>query len=255
MKKLGSIALYTFHEAVRNKILYAILFFAVALILLSLVIGAASFSQDERILKNIGLSAISFFADMIAIFVGVTLMYGEVHRKTIYTILSKPVTRTTYFLGKFIGVAMTLAVLLGLMSLILTVTIAIQGDSLPRAYFYAIWLAYVQCLLVAAVALFFSSFSTPYVSGFLTLGVWLIGRSVQELEIFLPRIEAGPTRVAAELVVTLSPDLSLFTLTTQITHHIAVPAAYVAHATSYGLSYVALFLVTGALIFHRRDFI
>lgn len=254
MKLMLAIARYTFHEAVRNKILYSILFFGIALIFLGTAVGAASLSQDDRILKNVGLFAASFFSDVIAIFVGVTMTFRELERKSIYTILSKPVARWQYFLGKYAGIAFLLLVQLLLMGALLTTIILIRGDTLPAAWWWGLWLTWIEALIVAAVAVFFASFSTPYVSGFLTLGVWLVGRLIQELAGYLPRLE-GFVHTLLSGVVAVTPDFSVLTLSTQIVHRIPVTWEYGVHATLYGVGYVVIFLVGGAAIFNRRDFI
>ncbi len=255
MKQFVGIALYTFREAVRNKILYSIVFFAVALIFLAVAMGSASFSQNARIIKDLGMFALHFFSDVIAIFLGVTMVFQEMERKTIYNILSKPVARSTYFFGKFAGMALTLAVQLVVMAIALTLVQVARGDEIPVTYSYAVWLVYVECLVVLSFALFFSSFSTPYVSGFMALGVWLVGGLVQNLEATLTQIPSAWTRGIARAVVALSPDLSMFTLTTQLTYDVPVEFGYVTQATGYGGWYALLFLVAGALVFSKRDFI
>lgn len=263
MKPIIAIARNTFREAVRNKVLYSIVFFAVALILLTVVLGTASVAQDERIVRDIGLFAVSFFSDMIAVFIGVTMVYQELERKTVYNVLSKPVARPAYFVGKYLGMAITLLVQIVIMGVALVAVMAVRGDPLPPLLFGAIGLLYVRCLIVAALALFFASFSTPYVSGFLTLGVWLVGSLLQNLEAFLLGDISGDLSPAVENimlglgrgVVTIAPDLSLFVLTTQLTHGIHVQGSYLLHAALYGLSYAALFVAFGALLFRRRDFI
>lgn len=127
MKTAAAIALYSFREAVRNKILYSILFFAILLILLSVVLGSASVNQDSRFLLDIGLFSINIFGDIIAIFLGITSVFQEIERKTLYNVLSKPIDRATYFLGKFGGIAMTLAVQLLLMAAALSATLLLRG--------------------------------------------------------------------------------------------------------------------------------
>lgn len=255
MKQLVAIAVATFREAVRNKILYSILFFALALILLAVAVGNASLRQEERIIKDVGLFALHFFSDVIAIFLGVTMVYQEMERKTVYNVLSKPVSRHLYFFGKFAGVGLTLAVQLAIMAASLLAVMLVRGDDVGRALGFAILLTYVECLVVLGFALFFSSFSTPYVSGFLTLGVWLVGGLVQNLQAHVPLIEDAASRAIAGFFVSVAPDFSLFTLSTQITYEIPVTWAYVVHAAAYGLSYAGLFLVAGTLIFNRRDFV
>lgn len=255
MRRIFAIALYTFREAVRNKILYSILFFAIALILLALAIGPASLNQDARIISDVGFFALSFFGNVVAIFLGVTMLFQELERKTIYTVLSKPVARHTYFLGKFAGMAITLAVQIAVMAAALFAVLLIRGDGVSTLQIYAVFLAWIETLIIAGIALFFSSFSTPYVSGFLTFGVFLVGRLVPELEAYLPKIESPAAVMLSRAILTIAPDLQLFTLSTQINYGIAVPFSYLASATSYGLIYTAIFLLIGVLIFERRDFI
>ena len=233
MKTAAAIALYSFREAVRNKILYSILFFAILLILLSVVLGSASVNQDSRFLLDIGLFSINIFGDIIAIFLGITSVFQEIERKTLYNVLSKPIDRATYFLGKFGGIAMTLAVqLLG-----------------------AFWLTYVESVMIASFALFCGSFSTPYVSGFITLGVWLIGRLVQELAAFVEKVDEPAARHLLRGIVALAPDLNFFTITTQLTYGYPVGLAYFGAATLYGLGYIAVAMGAAIIIFRRRDFI
>lgn len=255
MKTIAAIALYSFREAVRNKILYSILFFAILMILLSVVLGSASVNQDSRFLLDLGLFSINLFGDIIAIFLGITSVFQEIERKTLYNVLSKPIDRATYFLGKFGGIAMTLAVQLVLMALALSVTLLIRGGAVDLQLVGAFWLTYVESVMIAAFALFFGSFSTPYVSGFITLGVWLIGRLVQELAGFLDKVEEPVARQLLQGVVALAPDLNFFTLTTQLTYGYPVTLAYVGAVTLYGLGYIAVSMGAAVVIFRRRDFI
>lgn len=255
MTQLLSIAIYTFREAIRNKILYSIVFFSIALIVLAVFLGQGSLQQDARVIRNIGLTTTSLFSNVIGLFLGVTLVYQELERKTIYNVLSKPLTRPVYFFGKFFGVMLTLTLQLVVMSAVLTLVLAFRGDALPPALFYSYWLILIEATLVVAVAFFFSSFSTPYVSGYLTLGVWLVGRLVQELIQSIPDIESALSRRLVTLLTAICPDLSLFTLQTQLSLGISVPAEFVLHVTTYGLGYALVALIGGAYLFQRRDFI
>lgn len=254
MNKLLAIAGYTFKEAVRNKILYSILFFAVLLIGLSLMLGAASLGEDVRIIRTVGVFAISLFANIVAIFLGVTSVYQELERKTIYNVLSKPVPRPVYFFGKFTGLAAVIFAQVALMAAVHAGALVFKGDALSTVWVYSIWLIAIEALMTASFALFFSSFSTPYVSGFLALGVWMVGRLVQELEAFLPSL-SGLAEAVTRAIVFVAPDLSLMTLSTQYQSGFGVHFGYVVSATNYGLCYAAVFLIAGAMLFNRRDFI
>lgn len=255
MSPFVAITTYTFREAVRNKVLYSIFFVAIILFLLATIMGSASLAQDERILKDVGLMVLSVFCDMVAIFVGVTMLYNELERKTVYNLLSKPITRATYFLGKYSGMLLTLGVQLGMMAVVLTAIMFFRGDATPITYFQALWLIWVQVMVVASIAVFFSSFSTPYVSGFMTFGLWLVANLIQELEGYLPGVEAPGAHAILKGVVLVMPDFNLLRITTQLTYEIDVPWSYVAQSSAYALAYAAAFLTAGVLIFQRRDFI
>ena len=263
LSALWAVAFNTFREAVRNKVLYSVIFFAIALFGFSLLLGGVSLNQSQLVVRDVGLFGLSFFSDMIAIFVGVTVIFQELERKTIYNVLSKPISRSLYLVGKFKGMALTLLVQFVIMAAALTAVMAFNNDSFPVTYAYALWLIYVRAVLIAGLAIFFSSFSTPYVAGFMMLGVWLVGSLVQNLKAYLENDVSGAIAESAgglvqplgEAIVWAAPDLSLFVLTTQLTHGIFVPFAYVTQATLYGLSYTAFFVLFGALVFQRRDFL
>lgn len=255
MTQFLAISVYTFREAIRNKVLYSIVFFAIVLLGLSSILSTASMQQDVRVVQDVGLMVLSVFSDLIAIFIGVTMLYIELERKTVYNLLSKPIARSTYFLGKFGGISLTLLVQFLLMASVLSFVVVQRGGDLSVVWAQALLLAWLQCILIASIALFFSSFSTPWVSGFLSLGLWLVGSLLQELERYLPQIEQPTTHLILSGVVRGLPDLNLFTLTTQVTYGIEVPWSYVAQASLYAGGWIAAFLIAGLLIFQRRDFI
>ncbi|MFT4703151.1 MAG: Cu-processing system permease protein [Bradymonadia bacterium] len=263
MKALLAIARNTFLEAVRNKVLYSIVFFAVGMIGFSALLGSVSLGQDQRVLLDLGLSSLSLFLDMIAIFVGVTMVYQEMQRKSIYNVLSKPIARSTYLCGKYCGVALTLLVQLVIMAIALCCVVYLKGYEPNITLLWAFVLIYVRSLIVAAFAVFFSSFSTPYISGFLVFGVWLVGGLLEDLRAFLSgdlsvdlnnTVSDGISTIGSS-VLALAPDLGLFTLTTQIASNIHVPVSYVVDASMYGLSYAGVLILAGTVIFARRDFI
>jgi Cu-processing system permease protein len=268
VRVIVAIAHYTFREAVRNKILYSILFFAIVLIGLAVTLGNASVNQDRRFLSDIGLFSLNLFSDLIAMFLGITMVFQEIEKKTVYNLLSKPIDRSAYYFGKFAGIAFTLLVQIVFMAAVLTAVMAFRGHEITATLLYSYWLLWVESLIIAAFALLFGAFSTPYVSGFITLGFWLSGRLLQEVIGFLnrsnplnsdatglERLVLGFSEGFMRLVVQVAPDLSLFTLSTQMTYGFPVDPGYVVSATLYGLSYAAVALLTGLLIFRRRDFI
>src|SRR5690606_4097344 len=150
--RIYAIALNTFREAVRSKILYAILFFAVLLILGSLAFGELSLYQQERAIQDLGVVVITLFGSLIAIYTGVSLLYKEIDKKTIYTIVSKPIERWHFLVGKYLGILITMAVQVAFMSAIFLGMLWVRDIPIGLTLLQALLLIYVEIAVVAAIA-------------------------------------------------------------------------------------------------------
>lgn len=261
MRRVLAIARNTFREAVRNKILYSLLFFAVLLILSALAVGQMSLHEEVRMTRDVGLYGIDMFGVVIAIFVGVNLLYKELDLKTVYTILPKPLHRWEFVLGKWLGMLMTLAVQIGVMALVLLVTLALQGASFDVPLAKAVWLLFINVMVVTSVAVLFSAFSSPFLSGFFALGFFLVGRSIPDLRLLAAK-SGGAVQTAIEAAAKVLPNLHLFYPSGAIigadrvsVHGQFVGAEYMAWTTAYGIGYSLVVLVVAMLIFRRRDFV
>ncbi|MCA9699612.1 MAG: ABC transporter permease, partial [Myxococcales bacterium] len=162
--RIWAIALNTFREAVRNKVLAILVLFAVALMAFSLVLGQLSLHEEVRIIKDLGLAGISLFGVVIALFLGVNLLSKELDRKTVYAIIPKPLHRWEFLLGKYLGLVVTMTALVVLMSLVLAAFLAVQGGGHGVTMVRAEVLIWLELLLLMAVAMLFSSFSSPWLS-------------------------------------------------------------------------------------------
>lgn len=261
MRRVLAIARNTFREAVRNKILYSLLFFAVLVILSALAAGQLVPQEEIRMTRDIGLGGVDLFGVIIAIFLGVNLLYKELDLKTVYTILPKPLHRWEFVLGKWLGMLLTLAVQLGVMGVVLGVTLAVQGAGLDVPTAKALWLLFVNVVVVTSIAVFFSSFSSPFLSGFFALGCFVVGRSVPEVRALAA--QTGPAvQALADGVTRVLPNLHLFYPSGAIVgaervsvHGQLVGAGYILWTTAYGLAYSAVVLVLAMLIFRKRDFV
>jgi ABC-type transport system involved in multi-copper enzyme maturation permease subunit len=259
--RVWAIARNTFREAVRNKILYSLLFFAVLLILSALALGQLSLHEEIRTTRDVGLFGIDLFGVVIAIFVGVNLLYKELDLKTVYTILPKPLRRWEFVLGKWLGMLLTLAVQMAVMGLVLGVTLALQGARFDVPMAKALWLLYVNVMVVTSVAVLFSAFSSPFLSGFFALGFFVLGRSVPELRALASK--SGPAMKALlEGGATVVPNLHLFYPSGAIigAEHVSVhgqfvSGGYLLWTTGYGVGYSLVVLILAMLIFRKRDFV
>ena len=262
MGRIWAIALNTFREAARIRILYGILVLVLAADVLALILGEMSIREQSRVARDVGLAGISIFGAFTAVFLGVVLLYGEVQRRTIHSIISKPIERWEFVIGKYLGMALVLTVLVALFAGSMMVLLAWQGVGVTSNLVKALAMAWMEVLAVAAIAVFFSSFSSPFLSGIFALGLWIIGRLTPDLRAAAEKADAawirGVTRTALEIV----PDLHLYaisgrTLDGQVVsvHGDFVSWGYVAAAAGHGLLWIAGLLLLACLIFSRRDFV
>lgn len=262
LSRIWAIALNTFREAVRNKILAILVMFAVALMGFSLVLGQLSLHEEVRIIKDLGLAGISIFGVVIALFLGVNLLSKELDRKTVYAIIPKPLHRHEFLLGKYLGLAVTITALVALMSAVLAGFLAVQGGRHGVVMVRAELLIWLELLLLMAVAMLFSSFSSPWLSAMFAASLWVIGRNSAELEAFASGSASGSAGgFLLGLVLELLPDFRMFYVSganfndaVVSVHDSFVSWAYVASAASYAAAYGGLCLVLAVLLFSRRDF-
>jgi ABC-type transport system involved in multi-copper enzyme maturation permease subunit len=267
MSRIVALALNTFREAIRNRVLYVLLMFGVALIASALALGQVSLHEEARVSRDVGLAGIALFGAIIGIFIGVNLVYKEIDKKTVFALVPKPIDRWELILGKYIGIVLTLAVLVAIMSAMLFTVLALQNlvagatnDVAPVVR--AIALLFGQQLVIVAVAVLFSSFTTPILSGLFTLGIVLVGLSTPELRELIARVASAPARALLSALLRLFPDLHLFYVSGGLVdgqrvsvHGAYVDWSYVAVASGYGLAYTACALALAMLIFSRRDFV
>lgn len=267
MRALRLIALNVFRESVRDKVLYNLVFFAILMMGASLLIGQLTAGQDVKIIKDLGLAAISIFGLFIAVFIGIGLVSKEVEKRSIYGLLAKPITRRQLVIGKYAGLVLTLAVNLAMMTAALyavlafmawmagpTVALAWERPALDPDMLKAILLTFVELSIVTAIAVFFSTFSTPMLSAALTFGLFVVGRFSADLRNFNQVIEAPAVGAFTKALYWVLPNLAPFDVRAQVVHGQPVTAGYMALVVAYGVVYSAALLVAATYVFSRRDF-
>jgi ABC-type transport system involved in multi-copper enzyme maturation permease subunit len=263
VRRIAAVAKNTFREAARNKVMYSLLFFAILLIVSALALGELSVHEEPRMIRDVGLFGVDIFSVLIAIFVGVNLLYKELALKTVYTILPKPIARWEFVLGKWLGVMATLVVQIAVMGAVLALTLAFAGgaDAVDTALPKALWLFLMNVTIVTSVAMLFSAFTSPFLSGLFSLGVFVVGRQVPDIRQLGARVGGGTGRLLDALASVL-PNLHLFTPSGTImgaerisVHGTFVGPAYLGWVTAYAIGYAALLLGLAMLIFRRRDFV
>ena len=256
-RRVATVGRNTFREAVRDRVLYNLVLFVLILTVGAIFLGEVSYSQDAKIIVDLGLSAMLFFGAFIAIFVGVALVYKEIDRRTVFAIFAKPVGRGEFLLGKYLGLCATLAV-----------NVVVMGGGVSLALLYvkgpqnalawqiwpAVGLIYLELAIITAVALLFSSFSTPVLSALITFGVFVIGHFSADLKTFATRLGSPAARWLFGALFYGLPNFSFFSFITPAAHGLLPPLPHAMVAVLYALVYIAVLLAGATLIFSRRDF-
>jgi len=252
--RIRAIAVNTFREAIRDRVLYSLIFFALLMIGSSALLGTLTIGEQVKVIKDLGLASISIFGLFIAIFVGIGLVYKEIERRTIYTIIAKPIQRYEFLVGKYLGLVLTLLVEVTVMALGFSIFVTLYEGFFDPALLKAILLTLFELMVVTAIAVLFSSFSTPALSGMFTLGCYVIGHLTEDLRNF----GAASNNIAAERLTQflyyLLPNLENFNVRGKVVHQIPVSGEYMAFAILYGLLYLSLLLLVATMIFQSRDF-
>lgn len=252
--KVLVLSLNTFREALRDKVLYSLLFFAVAMIGISVILDCITIGERTKIVKDFGLASIALFGVMIAVFVGIGLVYKELERKTIYNLLSKPIHRYQFLLGKYFGLVMTLLVEVTIMTCTLIGMLYFYDGEIDYYLLPAIGMTVMELMVVTAIALFFSSFSTPILSGLFTLSFYVIGHLTPDLLEFGEKMESQFLRYFTKALYYLLPNLEYFNLRGQVVYRISIDPEHLLLASLYGIVYIFIIISLSAVVFSRRDF-
>jgi Cu-processing system permease protein len=250
--KTWAIARNTFREAIRDRILYGLLAFALLLVGGSIAIADLAIGQQERIMKDVGLAAISVISVLMSVFLGISLVSKEVERRTVYTILSKPLHRWELVVGKYLGLSATVAVNVAVMGLMLA-AITLAFGWLTGNVAAAVLLILVEALVLVAVATLFSAFTTPTLAAIFALGVFVVGHLTGALRAVTQRAQSEWIRLLGEAVYRLLPNLEAFNVKGRVAVGDPVSLAEVGLAAGYGLLYAVAVLALAAMVFERRE--
>jgi Cu-processing system permease protein len=312
MRAIVAVAVNTFREAVRDRVLYGVLGLATSLLLFTLVLAELSLDQQRRIVLDLGLASISLSSVLAAVFLGSSLLYKEIERKTLYVILPKPIRRHEFLLGKYFGIALTVFVFVAIQGAVQLCVSAIQAGAAwlwvaalafgsPALLGLMMWkasdrtaviipwavlafaasavlakttdlqlgptvaalaLTLIEVILLTAVALFFSAFSTPFLTALFTTGVWLVGRNADAMTTMKSRAMPEIVQELLREVVKIWPNFNLFVpgrhaletgLGSASSSMAGGPLAYVSNAALYSAAYAAIVLALASLVFQRRD--
>ena len=256
MKRVAAVAVNTFREAVRDRVLYNLVFFALLMIAASILVGQISIGIEQSVIVSLGLSAISVIGLLIAVFIGVALVSKEMDKRTLYALLSKPVRRWEFLLGKFFGLVLTLAVntaamALGLIVAMLYVNRALSSSDVP--VLIAVYFIWLKLALVVALSLLFSCFTTPLLAILFTIGLYIAGLYVQEMRDLPVAVMSPGMAVLTKWFSYLLPNFENFNVMAMAAHARAIPGSLILHNTLYAVVYCAVVLTAAVAVFSRRN--
>lgn len=267
MRTIWLVAVAVFKESVRDRVPYAMVVFAVLLMAASYLIGQVTAGQDMKIIKDLGLAALSIFGLFIAVFIGIGLVSKELEKKSVFGLLSKPISRTQFILGKYAGLVMTLAVNLSVMTIAFYLVLfymSLTASASARAgwpapamdprLLIAIGLIFAELMLVTAVALFFSTYSSPLLATLLTIGLWVAGHFNADLRNFGNVVDSAPAAALARAAYYLLPNIAPFDVKAEVVYGMAVSMRHVAYTLAYAGVYITILLTGAVAVFRRRDF-
>jgi ABC-type transport system involved in multi-copper enzyme maturation permease subunit len=256
MRNIRAVAANTFREAVRDRVLYNLVFFALLMMAAAILVGQISIGIERYVIISLGLSAISVVGIFIAVFLGVALVSKEMDKRTLYALLAKPVHRWEFLLGKFCGLVMTLAINTAAMALGLYAALWAVQHPLKSSDVYiltAIYLILLKLALIVALALLFSCFTTPFLAILFTAGLYVAGLFATDLRtvraVQLDTATLGFLRGISYVL----PNFQNFDVTGVVVHGRAVPAGFAGYATIYACLYITIVLLAAIAIFSRRN--
>lgn len=253
--RISLIAFNTFREAVRDRVLYNLIAFALLISAAAILVGEISIDIERLVVINLGLTAVSIFGVVIAIFIGIGLVSKEIDKRTLYTVLSRPVRRWEFVVGKFFGLTGTLVVntfFMALGVLLALLYVAHKFDKVDVWVLAALYFIVLEFFIVCALALFFSSFSTPLMSAVFSFAIFVIGNLSEELRRFA-HLAQGAGGWLATAIAYLVPNFSALNVISQVAHGDPVSGRLILYNTVYALLYSAMAISGAVLIFQRRN--
>ncbi|MEZ4703936.1 MAG: ABC transporter permease subunit [Bdellovibrionota bacterium] len=258
IQNIFSLALNTYREAIRQKVLYGLMFFMALLILFAYFLAQLAVGDaDVKVIKDLGLATIFFLGTVVAITMGISLVYKEIERKTIYTILSKPVSRTEFVIGKFLGLSTTLFVKVVMMTCFLLIMLSVYDHGIDWNIWKASFLIYVELCVLVSIALVFSSYSSSFMSGLFCFSILMIGHLTDDLvRIILKTIRVKDIELpfSAEIFNWLEVfSFDHFVINNDIVHGVPVGMNRVFFGGVYGAFWILFFITIAVALFRFKD--
>jgi Cu-processing system permease protein len=254
VKTIAAVALNTFRESARERLLAVAVLFGVILMGSSVFLSPLAVGAKQKIVMDVGLAAISIIGVLVAIFLGGALVHKEVDRKAIYLVLTRPVSRPAYLVGKLAGVVAAVSLIFIAMTGIMTGAIVLGAGALRPAVFASVYLSLLETVVISSLVMFFSTFTTPMLSAFFTLCMFAAGSLSGDLKVFASKFGGAGMKSVTTLFYYILPNLKVFNLRHEAVHGLPFKAADILLATLYAAVYSAVVIYFSCLVFRRREF-
>jgi len=252
--QLWAIAANTYRENIRDRVLYSIVFFAVLVLCASLVMEEITIGDQDKVVRSVALGAIRAFGSVMSIFLGIGLVYKEIEKKTVYTIVSKPIARWVFIVGKYLGLMGVIVTMIALMAGLYILLMLTQHGPPATSVYASWWMLTVELGLLTAWAILFSSYSAPITAASFSIAVFVIGHLADDIWRFGLQAESEQVRQFAGVLYWFLPNLSVFNVHDLAVHHLPIPVEQLIGATGYGLGYTVVVLTLAVWVFSGRDF-
>lgn len=252
MKNSFVIAQNTFRQAIRDKILYGILMFALLFIGSTIVLSSLSLGEDLFVIRNFGLAGIYIFGLIITIFLGASVIYDEIEKKTTYLLLSKPVTKLDIIIGKFLGLLSAIGLMTLLMLAAYLTIVMLSGGALDYMAFTAVMLQLLEMAILISILILFSIFTTPLASIIYTVLILYIGHLLS----FIKEFAAKSGELASYVLMAvyyIFPNLEKFNIRNIVVHQINITPAEFLLAAAYAMAYIAMAIILAKYLFNRKE--
>ncbi len=254
MHRIWAIVENTFKEGMRQRIFMLLVIFSILVIVVSIFLGPFALGEAPKILRDIGLAAASLFGVLIAIIIGSTLIHKDIEKRTIYTIVTKPVKRSEIIIGKFLGLLLLIAILECAMAAIHQLVIYCLEGSFDLRLLIAIPFSIIEIMILLGILLLFSSFSTPILSAIMGIIFFVIGHASPDLKLFADQIKIVATKYLAYGFYYVLPNLENLNFRNDLVHRLSIYPDQVLFSICYGLIYTIFLLYLSIIIFEKREF-
>ncbi len=252
--KIIALALNTYREGVRDRLFALVGVFAIIVLISTFIVGPLSLGEQERISKDVGLAAISLLGFAVAVLVGTGIVFREVEKRTIYTIVTKPVQSWHFILGKFLGLNAIVGLLVVFMTALFIIVSVIISRGFDPWILVAILLTWLELVLLTALSILMSTICAPILGAIITCLFYLIGHTSADIKQLASTFGSHSIKVISSIIYYIIPNLEYLNVRSKVIHGVAIEASYIAFASAYALLYTIGFLIIASYSLSRKEY-